>query len=352
VVALHSLLSLPLTAHHFMLFVYVIDNFACADYNYESSPLSCNNPYKQDLSFTSLDYKLINKVIELDQLGIMNNNTAFIHANQLQAGSQQLQQLINSLLTTVSTGEIKLELSTLDILPPSSANVFLSFNSSINSLVISGYDKQFINPFYHSHFDRTLNSNNLCANAKLIASGILKDAGLSSSVISELIIDCDYIRTLSACLISNMQCDYFHSLLNEGDQSAASAASAPVQPSHYPSVFQLMSTDYYPRTSKIYYNLLSTALANLSTSIHYHDSYDPALSFDYEEQQWRIDTQANDTLIWTESNWDNDIGTTVYRREDPKIERIMLGLGVAMFVLSFLLVFAAKKKCQTHYKAI
>ena len=252
-------------------------------------------------------------------------------------------------------------------------------NSSISSIIITDYNDKYINKYYHSHYD---NNNNidlddnshpitLCKLANSLTKSIIIDNIIDYSqlnnIINEVKVDCNYINILYKCLTqtnnpkSNLDCDYANSLLVISNSASSSGSSSSnlningddLQPTHYSSIFLLETNDYIASTTKFYSAALLDSLNNSTGLVHYHDAVDPALTFNYDgDGEWIINPLYNDTYIWTESNWDNSIGTIIYRVENPKIEQIIFAVGFVWLILSLILVYIGLKYFHTQYKRI
>jgi len=81
----------------------------------------------------------------------------------------------------------------------------------------------------------------------------------------------------------------------------------------------------------------------------YHDAVDPALVFNYDTGMWTWG-DLNNTMLWTESNWDVSIGTTSYRMEDPSVEKFMVIAGVLAIVATAVITYLLTRLCEIHLK--
>ena len=106
----------------------------------------------------------IDSIVELSHVGIQENNTAtfYIHGNYDQPGSKvvmvfiivQINQIrllalqandILEMMQSFPTANISIRNSSSSRLPPASAQSFLREDSSISTVVIGDYDKQYNN---------------------------------------------------------------------------------------------------------------------------------------------------------------------------------------------------------------
>ncbi|KAG4099688.1 hypothetical protein H8356DRAFT_1664085 [Neocallimastix lanati (nom. inval.)] len=108
-------------------------------------------------------------------------------------------------------------------LPPSSSQSFLK-KKKIPAVVISDFQKEFSNPYYHSVFDiNPVNANygnTICKSADIIAKTLwlyaqdkISDTDINT-IPKSIKIDCDYVNTLMGCLSVNLNCTLVHELIS------------------------------------------------------------------------------------------------------------------------------------------
>jgi len=88
------------------------------------------------------------------------------------------------------------------------------------------------------------------------------------------------------------------------------------------------------------------------SNIHWHDAVDPNLSFDRAANRWRISPSANDFPLWTESNWDSNVGFRTYTVEDPKAQIAVFVTGLGVALLAVVAVQMGKRYCETRFKKL
>jgi len=155
-------------------------------------------------------------------------------------------------------------------------------------------------------------------------------------------------------LTKDFSCDLANALM-PGSQRPKSGE----QVSHYSSVYQILEYSKVSGTALFVKQALAAMPLNFTGQPsftqqyrpHFHDAVDPALKFDFDQNQWII-LNASESPLWTESNWGNDIGSRVYRAEDPSVE-LFMGIAGLCFVLgSFLVVHLSKRMCSKRFKTL
>lgn len=251
--------------------------------------------------------------------------------------------------------------------PPSSSISFLRANSSLPAVVLTDYTRQYSNRFYHSRFDRnsyitsvniaTLPSSScpvcqrICNAATFIARSLYTVAGGTNDTFrSNLVADCTEVSSLLECLTKDSNCALARSIM------PSLTSSTPQTPVNYPSVYRIIRRDLVTGSSRFIYEYLksfsssSRVPSRYNGSAHFHDAVDPSLVFDYSKSKWSVASGAT-SPVWTESNW-GTLSTRVYRRENPTVSYIMLGLGIGITILSIGLSQILYRYCKRKFKTI
>jgi len=105
-------------------------------------------------------------------------------------------------------------------LPPASAQSFLK-KKKIPAVVISDFQKEFTNPFYHNSFDvggkNATYDNTLCKTADIVAKALwlyAQNKDDISLIPSSVKADCKYINDLMYCLTEEIGCELVNGLVN------------------------------------------------------------------------------------------------------------------------------------------
>jgi hypothetical protein len=366
-------------------FVDDLQNFQCVEFNVDNDAgtnAACNNPYKNTLDFQQVNFKLIDKIIEVGQIGL--NATVFVHRQK--DGNTVTTDMIRTVYRVAANLSTPLSvspaLSDTPGIPPACAEAFLDANEKIATVVLTDHAGAYANQYHQSEFDGPLNMlietdtaggnavithPNLCAKSTLLARMAWIEAGGDEQTSRSIQVNCTLIDDLLHCLLEDINCQLIQSV-------SPSAFSSPTSNfntyPHYTSVYNLFPESYIDGMSQFLYQLMAPWVLNATAwvppppaydgdswppqpvNIHYHDAVDPNLVFDIAESAWKIKPTANDRYLYTESQWDSSIGYQTFRAEDPMIEVTSLVIGIAVAVASVLSIGAMQKYCLRRYKRL
>ncbi|ORX80024.1 hypothetical protein BCR32DRAFT_294059 [Anaeromyces robustus] len=280
--------------------------FECKDHEYNSlcgSYTSCSNPCFIFDDFKNITMNNIKGIIELNQLaceGCKNNLNYYIHVDD--KDNKENIELINLILNVAggnnpspSTSQVNSkdrelndinisvkdddnhhdinikekregELSNYSIkaayeglsenlgLPPSSAQSFLKKNRNIPAVVISDFQTEFTNEYYHNTWDMDMGEkfkngigydNSICKTANIIAKSLWLYAQNKNNINEipvSLEVDCEYINDLMTCLTYNLTaCDLGYRLLNSNVYLTSDYTYGTETYTHYSGVYNTQS---------------------------------------------------------------------------------------------------------------
>ncbi|GAB5365990.1 hypothetical protein AAMO2058_001106100 [Amorphochlora amoebiformis] len=333
----------------------------------------CLNPYKPSTLYTYFNLSNIESIVEVGQVGNIENSALYIHRESTISTPQDITQtnILSDIAYKAAAGlpfTLTNASNTLLSLPPSSIPSFLEARgletnpsppseAGIGGIHIAGHDDRFLNPFFHSRFDKNITGEaltNLCEVSKLIARTLYAAAGGNPASTCQArvddVVDCEEIRILFTCLVLDFGCDL-------ASRYMYSSSSGPM--SHYTSVFYLIDPPRIGGVPRFLMELLNEKLKiRNGFGASFHDAVDPVLQFDYPSDKWRIrqgeswsDNITNvPSRVFTEANWAFDIETRLFRKEDPKVQSIMLGLGLGLTILAGAVAFVAQPHILQKFK--
>lgn len=449
-------------------FVHDIAWFQCDEYRTKEGVKMCQRPYRPSLEFTKIKLDNIDRIIEVNQIGL--NNTLFMHReHDSNPATDALISDIRSAAGGIESDTLKVEAAAQDTpgVPPSSVQAFLSLDRSKPVVVLTDHKGPYTNKYYHSRFDdyqyvesdeaRVLTSR-LCSAATLLARSLYKSAGGSDANAKDINADCSQTISLFRCLSRNVACDlvrWYSSIRPDRSDSAAGEEPGEqeeeVPANHYTSVYQIKLRTYISGLPRFYMNWLTEVNLNATKAANahnlhelelelekgsagsspslpsvraqldrnaevedrdfaakmvtgvntdydydvtdesdysdddfmlgmeqknrlkeerlqrielqelkeeeelctfFHDAVDPALIYDYEHSNWKINESIPESMIWTESNWGRDLGTLSYRRESGMMESVMLAAGIIVLTAGLVLLPLSRYFCKRKFKLL
>jgi len=333
-------------------------------------PALCVKPYKPSMLFAKLNLTRISNIIEIGEVGLIEDGRVYLHVpnpnattppreadrgptDEFAALAQRVTQALNETIT------IRRASPGLSALPPSSIPSFLEAAppsaTTIASLQLADFNTSFRNRYFHSRYDRNVTvGDNLCHVARATARILYGAAGGNTSEACLSLLDrslnCGRVKELFDCLTLNFGCDLVKRKVQHARQGP---------PSNYASVFFLLDPSDIGGVSKFLRGYLTEMLIeDNGFGATYHDAVDPVLEFDYPQDRWRIksgeswsdNVSAIPSRVYTESNWASDVGTRLYRREDPEVQAIVLGLGIGLTFLTGVLGVFSKPYILQNFK--
>ncbi|ETO25807.1 hypothetical protein RFI_11329, partial [Reticulomyxa filosa] len=352
----------------------------------------CWQPFVSSSDFTNIEFNNIGTVIELQQIGIKADSKPrqlFAHYERNVSSTTNL--TTQALIANISriAAQVANESNqqfvvspandpSLPGTPPSSFWSFLQANTNITGVVLTDFQTNYSNQWFHSVFDSIyqIDADQVCMTATLFArtlltaadtDGLLNDSFLQKNVNA----DCILVETLINCLMEDMTCNLVASI--------APSATDPT-PSHYTSVYQIVEDQSIIGTPQFVFRYLAnlTRIGGLhgscseqndcfgqhqvcagtydgsfcvNSSTYYHAAVDPQLTFNYDSQLFEVPNISNFTgLLWTESTWPSKIGTRFYVKESDDAVTTMIVCGSVAFVLSLAVTWKLQSYCQTRFK--
>jgi len=252
---------------------------------------------------------------------------------------------------------------------------FLQANPNLPGVVITDYETQYRNPYYHTHFDDgshpIVNQSQVCDAATLVARSLYVLAtgeSATSPEVAAITADCGEVAELLYCLTTGFKaCKLSNQILPHYD--------LPERASYYPSVFAYsIEQQLVILPVKFVFDYLTNITAAsrgkscaqqsdcntgegeqcsigvcMKASTYYHDAVSPGIDWDYKNNKWIVVDKSQP--LWTESNWDS---TTVqlFQQDSPTHEGLFLAFGIVLFLGSFAVVFFVKRYFLRNYKLL
>ncbi|XP_055961412.1 nicastrin isoform X2 [Mercurialis annua] len=341
----------------------------------------------QTESVSGLNNTLIEMVMDIGSVGRgfnAGNETFFAHTAGGSPGGKEMFNAFKLALDSLELNNVTIASASASNpgIPPSSLMAFLRKfflswqNPSIPGVVLEDFDSAFSNNFYHSHLDdkSNINSSAIVAAASLVARSLYilasNSTNLSSLALSAINVNASLVEELMSCLLD---CDPGLSCELVKKYISPSAAC----PSHYVGVIigepsSTPNLGYVDDISRFIWNFLAdrtsvpkeNSSSNCSkdcsnkgevcikqetngkgvcvlSTTRYVPAYSTRLKF--ESGMWNVlPSNSSDPMgmvdpVWTESNWDT-IGLRVYQVQNSTFDNLVLVLGIAVTVLSYIAI--------------
>ena len=290
----------------------------------------CSVPFKYSMSFQSINISNIAAIIDVQQVGHSSDHL-YMHQplDQIVSPSIAVQSFVNTFSRSANYYSPPSDPAVIPLsdsssghplgLPPSSAAAFLRVRPDIPTILLSDHAHNFSNAFYHSHLDGLSNINiaQMCKASAVLARAIFSFASNISMetdpfrIISST--NCTLIQALLDCYLISPSCPLFRDFLE-----IKIPANTPPQ-STYVSVFR--STNYIPFGIRFIRNFVAIRTGHLSNSTcrsddncdashgqlcslgrclssgsYYHDAFSTGLSYDYDNDIWKI-TDPSQSIV-------------------------------------------------------
>jgi nicastrin len=353
-------------------FIHDILNFSCAQYN--ENKTACLQPYYPSLEFLKLSLSKIRAIIELKQVGNRQNDgrkQLYVHQNRHDQSNSVVRTVFAAAATMSGQLSVSMASNQTPGIPPSSLTQFISAQSDFESrgVVITDHFAEYINPFYHSHFDtiHNIDSELVCNAATLLARSLLQLATTSTFNLSAVTANCSLVLSLIDCFTTNVTC----SLLIQYIPELRTAVVRDPTPSHYVGVWGTLSltsrfihdfvfyaTHYNRQPSRC--NQTQDCQSNLGevcllgqcvlSATYYHDAISVGLSYDPNASpQWKI---TDPTLPnWTEPYW-GPIGMRLFLYGNFVVDVIFFFMSLVELAISFGGLLLAKKFCAPQWRLL
>ncbi|XP_031491630.1 nicastrin [Nymphaea colorata] len=342
-------------------------------------------------SVVGLKSSLIEKVLDVGSVGkgfSEGKATFFSHVEEESSGSKEILSALEKAAASLKPDEIVIQnaSSSNPGIPPSSLMPFFRKNPSTAGVVLEEFDSVFSNKFYYSHPDDSsnINTTSIVSAAAVVARALYilasSGSGFSSSILSSININASLVEELVACLLT---CEPGFSCKLARNFIISNGAC----PNHYVGVMlgspvAVPSLENVGDTSRFIWNFLAErnsirkASSNSSCSqgctsptevcvgaetgkgvcvistTRYVPAYSTRLKF---ENGWRlVATNAEDPLgevdpVWTESFW-NSIGLRAYKVQSQTYDQLILWVGIALTISSYVAILAAKAALRKSLK--
>ncbi|CAN6478979.1 unnamed protein product [Victoria cruziana] len=342
-------------------------------------------------SVLGLKSSLIEKVLDVGSVGKAfseGKTTFFSHVEEESSATKEILSALEKAAASLEAEEIVIKnaSSSNPGIPPSSLMPFLRKNSSTAGVVLEEFDSTFSNKFYYSHPDdpSNINTSSIVSAAAVVSRALYilasSGSGFSSSNLSSIKINASLVEELVACLLTcepGFSCELARNFI----------MSTEACPNHYVGVMlgspaALPSLENVGDTSRFIWNFLAErtsirkASSNSSCSqvctspsevcvaaetgkgvcvtstTRYIPAYSTRLKF---EEGWRlVAANAEDPLgevdpVWTESFWSN-IGLRAYKVQSRTYDQLILWVGIALTIASYVAIFAAKAALRKSLK--
>jgi len=357
------------------------------DMEHGAFPHSADDEKYSNGTQTPLNMTNIRTIIELGQLSNILSNTLFMHKVNNPAG------VVGQIEKFSRMNNLTIKETTRSELPPSSAQKFLSSSPSLHTVFLSNYDTTFTTPMYHSVYDTAQyhGYNHSHGSDQSVVTHLAKVAVvLAQTVISlaseqeeELYPDTvsTLINDLLECYTVTANCSMFHqaSSPNQGFPWDGKQVTSPfpqyvgVNPSPHTKltkqVLQLVTGNIIT-TNKTITDLTEQSAACLArnsdqsvftytflvgpgcynestvtcgscyqTTVQQSEATSPAFLPDVMES---YDWGSGLYPTWTESIW-KEISGRSFLQGDPEHDHQVLGVGVAIFLVSLVSVWWVEK---------
>ncbi|GMH87705.1 hypothetical protein TrST_g3097 [Triparma strigata] len=356
---------------------------------------ACLSPLYPDLSFQNLTD--INTMIAIDQVGIIQEENKFFSHGYNGEGDSMSQ--IDYILQSLTTNNFSVQGSSQDTLPTTPLTSLISTHSnpdSVTGVVLSAYDSGYTDPNRYTRFDtyEKINLEAIAAAATLAARAALADAvssviegGVDAAVswaeakIPEISVDDELLVELSTCFFeSGSQCDLVKTSVASATADAIDATGYSIYsaglgspPNYYVGVyssfysqpyvvvdgramggtedveaFQSSSSNFIGvQASELELTLKYLLASYLNTTAHFHPAVDTDLTpeSDANLDMWVVGD--GDTPLWTEPNWDSEVGLAVFNAGGSEVNTIFLDV---ISVLIFLATLAGGFKYASKWK--
>lgn len=323
------------------------------------------------MSFSDIDFDKIDRYLDLNQLGL--NSTVFMHRQH--DDNNETNAFIDDIKTISQwSGMPAANEAAMDTpgVPPSSAISFLAARPKLPTVVLTDHYREYANKYYHSRFDDSnyiytnskissvkapIPTPNLCNIATLVARILYISAGNFNASspppeVYSISADCDQVAELFYCITSDFSCDLVNQIMTDKYKVKKTTDGSPRTPTAYTSVYQVVKRERIDGPPRFYYQYLKTKVLNRSGTVFFHDAVDPLLSFNFDNGKFEPSSNVSSTYLWTESNWQQDIGTRSYVAEHHDVEYVMISCGAFILVISILVTHFSSKVCQKRYKLL
>mmetsp|Transcript_8508 Transcript_8508/g.12701 ORF Transcript_8508/g.12701 Transcript_8508/m.12701 type:complete len:713 (-) Transcript_8508:121-2259(-) len=166
----------------------------------------CTDPiYPNTLFERILSDSVIQHVVAIDQVGVLNDDTLYIHS--LGVNTDLFELIINS---TEGVENVNIAQSSVPRrIPPTPMTSFLRENNNLNgkSVVLAGYDGQFSDPLYHTRFDsgnKTVSVDDTVRSATALARSVIAVSGGDPSLTPE--VNASWVADILQCLLEDWSC--------------------------------------------------------------------------------------------------------------------------------------------------
>lgn len=226
--------------------------------------------------------------------------------------------------------------------------------------LLTGYKDHFATPYYHSHWDAPrkdapLDIPALCRGATTLARSLYL-AAYNSPPPTSLSADCTLVGELASALLDPTSPSYKGpaytgvylpptrrgpsarekyirhqlALASRSRQAAACDCCAPTPACHPPPFHECLLGEC------------------VSTVAVYHDAYGVGLG--YKRGGFYVANRSVAHQIWTESNWQNNVGANGYLLDSPFNEQVVVGVGALLTIATGLVTTLLLNYYNTHFK--
>ncbi|VFQ99696.1 unnamed protein product [Cuscuta campestris] len=329
-----------------------------------------------------LDFSMIETVFEIGSVGKSVTEGVkkfFAHPT----GGASTNKTLNSLFhaqDSLKTENVKISMAKKSNpgLPPSSLMAFMRKNPQTSGIVLEDFDDAYKNNFYHSHLDdlTSINSSAIVTAASIVARSLyilasdqnevnallLNTINPNSSLVEELLscfLSCEpgfSCGLVKRYISPSTSCPNHYVGVISGEPSSVPYPSDVGDISRFVWNFLAEKTSIQPTNTSsacpkacgsIGEACIRTETDGKGKCVISTTRYVPAYStrLKYEMDHWTVlpsnSTNEVSDPVWTESNWDT-IRVRVYTVQEAAYDRFVLFLGVAVTVLSYLLIGVSK----------
>ncbi|XP_026823477.1 nicastrin [Rhopalosiphum maidis] len=284
--------------------------------------------------------------------------------------SDDVQNFMETFTKSLSDDGFSVTESKSTFIPPSSLHSFLKLDPKFPGLILTGFNDQFKNKFYHSILDdaENIQYNNDSTISKTIAN---ISTSLSYSLYKFITnsnynglkqANSSYVTKLLDCYVKSMNCEIFQSLtspLHLPDSPPNYYVSIDMITNTLTSLSRLLFASFGSKLiSKVqneekclYYRtkqgfvpvwLRGNYNACYSTTSNVTDAVSPAFIIpDY-------DLSSSEYSTWTESVW-HEVQIRMFLRQSLKLQIIIFVLGILVFLFSFIIVKKMYDQSGIHF---
>jgi len=345
-------------------------------------PHASNIPSNSSNMAAKIDLSQVGYFIEVNQLGLGVNGSMWAHTDPISQEDKGVRKEVDFMLKALqnASSSSNVTVNTVDRsskqpLPPASFQRFLRASKKIPGVVLTDHEKEYANKFYNSRFDTPENIGVTTLTVNESHAKIMGNQSMKLTKLATVLANAIYLlasggvppaepikvpRNMTAnliyCFLYSANCPGFK---EASPESLAQKLSSLKQPfSRYVSVLQLTND-----ITNLVHNLMGYYLGDWLNVTVCDDEKQTRLP--YAVSHWRVqgrgipkcvrssaymtqalspafelkDYDSKEYSTWAESMWNSDMGIQMFLIADPVKEGVVLGVGLAVLVVSFSITY-------------